>query len=364
MRKAYALQSYLDATLIVMLTLAFTACSGSRSTLPITAVPEGVGIVQSDGIAPEPANESVLIDDAALDSTEVLMSGSTSASGWPANDPQPNQDLASSRARTESDYGNADAGIGGLSILPNGLSLTNIVAQHTIYHGAEGGQTPQLTLLDPVSNQIGDVLLYAPTMHPPNGSCLEAGTAYYNGGSYTDNQTHMYIYAYDFCGGPSREIHPDTVPGWFDTYVRRSPDGFPEYTVQICNCIAPTIWSQRYYNYRTHRFDTFYKTSGTYTGFGDGGWTQFETKYNVPVGTLAPCSPNLPSIEESNVRFYSGRRPIFLDATNSSLDQPEPGETSFGAYGDCFNSNVTPASYRFTLPYGTHRTWQVVSTGH
>lgn len=224
---------------------------------------------------------------------------------------------------------------------------------------------PQLTLLDPVANQIGDVLLYAPTMHAPNGSCLEAGTAYYNGGSSTNDQTYMFIYAFDFCrGGQFHVLQPDIAPGWFATYVRRSRDGFPEYTVEICNCTAAAVWSQRYYNYKRHRFDTFYKTRGTYTGFGEGGWTQFETQYNVPVGTLAQCSPNLPSIEESDVRFYSGHHKIFLNSTNAALDQPEPGEKSFSAYGDCFNHNITRASYRFTLPYGTYRTWRVISTGH
>jgi hypothetical protein len=339
-------------------------CGGSSSAFSPATTAAPARQVQAYAVASEAAGEDALIDRAALDPSDIPMIGVATERGRSSADPRPNRDSASSLARPESYYGNADAGIGGLSILRNDLPLTNIVAMHTIYHGAEGGHIQQLTLLDPVSNQIGDVLLYAPTMHAPNGSCLEAGTAYYNGGSYTNDQTYMYVYAYDFCGGPGRTLHPDIVSSWYPSYVRRSPDGFPQYTVQICECVGPTTWSQRYYNYRTHRFDTFYKTSGTYTGFGEGGWTQFETQYNVPVGTVAPCSPNLPSIEESNVRFYSGRRIIFLNSRNSVLYQPEPGEKSFGAYGDCFNYNETPASYRFTLPYETHRTWRVISTGY
>jgi hypothetical protein len=305
---------------------------------------------------------AVRINAAALDPSVHLMGGSTRGFG---KLPAP-FDGPSHRLHSDSDYGYEDAGQGGLSILQRTApkKRVNLVAFHTLYHGAQWPGGTQINLDAPVQNQIGDVLLYAPTMKAPNGDCIEAGTAYYNGGSYTNYQTHAYIYAFDWCGGPGKTITPDLVKNWFTKYVRVNGDGIPEYAVQLCNCTGPKSWSVRYYNYETNKFDTFYSTTGYYRGFGRGGWTQFETQYNVEQGTSAPCSPNLPPIEDTSVHFVEGNQNVYLTPQNSKLYQPLPGENSFGAWGDCFNYNKTPASYDFTLPHGVYDSWEVVSTGY
>ena len=283
--------------------------------------------------------------------------------GWNAGDPTPHRVASQSRS-SQSYYGYMDAGIGGLDIFANGnLPITNLVANYNVYHGTEGVYTQQLTLLAPGANQVGDDLLYAPSTRPPNGGCIEGGQAYYNGGQYTGYNTHAYIFAFDFCGGSGKSFHPDTSSTWFNTYVRTDKDG-PYYTIQLWNGAGPNVWQQRYYNYTTNQFDLFYQTTGNFTTDGLDGWAQFETKYNVQAGTTAQCSPNLPNIQETSIRFYNGSQTIWLTPSNSSLDQPTPGETSYGSYGTCFNTNITPASYAFSLPYGKYDTWRVTSTGY
>jgi hypothetical protein len=287
--------------------------------------------------------------------------------GWESALPKPERGSTGVQAtrQIESFYGNENAGIGGESILSATAPSpqVNLVAHHSLYHGAEWSGGTQINLLTPVASQIGDVVLYAPTMKAPNGDCLEAGTAYYNGGSFTDDTTHAYIYAFDFCGGPGKTLHPDTVTGWFQKYVRIGADGVPKYVVQICNCKKNQTWSVRYFNHKTKQFDTFYTTTGYYTGFGLGGWTQFETQYNVAAGTMAACSPNLPTIEDADVHFVTDGRNEPLTAKTSTAYQPTSGETSFGAYGTCFNFNKRPASYVFSFPSGKQKSWRVTSTG-
>jgi hypothetical protein len=352
MHSIAAVVSRLTLLIAIFLCVGLSACS-TPVNAPAPILPSAEQSQSGMGQTEESA-----IGHAAFDFSVHVMPG---AATWGGTDPKPQRGAG---VTPQSYYGHADAGIGGMSILPFASPVTNLVAEHTIYHGNEGGFTAQLKLLSPTAAQIGDVLLYAPTMHAPNGACLEAGNAYYNGGAFTDYQTHMYVYAYDFCGGPGRTLHPDTTSGWYTSYVRKSLDGFPQYVVQLCNCIAPNVWSQRYYNFVSHRFDTFYTTEGVYNGFGRGGWTQFETQYNVQAGSVARCSPHLPPVEESLVRFYTPTGVVFLNTGDSALYQPEPGETSFSAYGTCFNYNITPASYRFTLPYFVRFVWRVVSTGY
>jgi hypothetical protein len=339
--------------IFLLLALLLVGCGGVQTVAPV------------DTTAPANSrDDSALqarIDAAALD--PVVRPMTVTTAGWDQTLPKPRRDGAGKYL--ESYYGNANAGQGGESIpsatAPSGV--LNLLAYHTLYHGAEWSGGTQINLKKPVASQIGDVLLYAPTMKAPNGDCLEAGTAYYNGGVYTNYTTHAYIYAFDFCGGPGQTLHPDLVHGWFDKYVRINGGGVPEYAVQICNCTGAQAWSVRYYNYQTNVFDTFYSTTGFYTGFGEGGWTQFETQYNVKSGTSAACSPSLPAIEDTSVHFIVDGRAVWLTPKNAVPYQHLPGETSFGAWGTCFNYNKTKASYVFGFPYRVYDSWKVTSTG-
>lgn len=140
--------------------------------------------------------------------------------------------------------------------------------------------------------------LYAPTTRPPNGSCLEMGTAYTT--PFRGAQTAVYVYVYDFCKSPRHFVCTIPVDATFiQSYVQAVPNGQSTYKIRIMpngdSLIATTVWSAMIYNNVKHDWDTLAVSQG-FVRSDYTGWTWYEK---------GQCSRTLKAIQASNIAYYN-----------------------------------------------------------
>jgi hypothetical protein len=122
-------------------------------------------------------------------------------------------------------------------------------------------------------------------------------------------------------------------------------------------------WNAELFNVVTRKWDVVYNVFGSNS---EGGWTRYATHYQADSGQSVSCPHGLPTIGAANVAQVTtatGGTAGFSTA-DSSVFSPLPGETSFGAFGACFNSGVgpdgktSPASNVFNL-ISPNNAWSV-----
>lgn len=235
-----------------------------------------------------------------------------------------------------------DAGI----LTDGGGRFFGVYAVHRIYTESEFSLTPP-------QNATQAQTLYAPTTRPPNGSCLEVGTAYRTA---PGQPTRVTVYVYDFCNksGYFAFEHPADQT-FLDTYAGAKIDNQRAYALAIFTAdpmiSSNTSWYAQLYNFHLRRWDTLYHTSGYYAD-DKRGWTIFETWFNP-----GQCSKNLKPLVAADISYYDADSHRWFDADNQMT-----GLTMMAHGGaDCFDPNGPP-SYKFHHE-GRWNTWEVVSTG-
>jgi hypothetical protein len=231
-----------------------------------------------------------------------------------------------------------------------GGNYLGVEAVHTVFKQGD------FNLEIPAGAQ-GAQVLFAPTTRPPNGSCLEMGTAYTTVGAHP---TIIYVYVYDFCKSPRKFVYKTAVDDVFlKTYGSRSVDGVWSYKIRIWPADQPkgaqTKWLAQLYNYTQNEWTTVANATGTVPK-DHKGWSIFETWYKQ-----GQCSRTLRTIQAIDISYYNtdtlGWQPITNDMT--------PLHNSLNRGGNCFvdqNANDL-ASYKIFELQDSHG-WQVQGTNH
>jgi hypothetical protein len=200
----------------------------------------------------------------------------------------------------------------------------------------------------------GAQTLYAPTTRPPNGSCLEVGTAYTTPAAFV--QTVVYVYVYDFCKSPVRTLLVNDE--FMHNYVKGLDNGAVAYKIRITpdgnSLAATTTWSAMIYNDVNNEWDTVATSRGVRSD--SAGWSIFETWYGK-----GQCSKTLKLIKAVDIAYYNA----LSGAWEPIVDDMRPLRNDVSRGGNCFMdgdpSNL--ASYKVEKLASSHG-WQVIGTGH
>jgi len=200
--------------------------------------------------------------------------------------------------------------------------------------------------------------LYAPTSRPPNGSCLEVGTAY-----QTDFQspTAVFLYVFDFCGITRRFLRWIKIEDLEKaSYLKQGPNSSYMYYFSISPDMVPvsgtTKWTAELFNFAHRSLDRLAQSQGVSS---DGrGWSIFETYYEQ-----GQCPRSLPRIYSEGIEVMDEISNKWTPSNPSEgLDYKIYDSASPAAY--CFHNDASGlASYKFALETN-QRGWAVVSTGH
>jgi hypothetical protein len=348
-------------------TIGLSACGSDGSVsggIPAPASPGGsLGTLDSD----EASAQAQSLDPAIRPSS--LVNTNWSGAPAPARPYAASGQLdaaapaASGRVTTQSYHLNDDGGQAGINLTPAAGSYVALTATHDVLTPGSGIQLP----VPPAGETMGNYL-YAPTTKGANDACIEIGTSYYRlPGSLS---TAAYVYLYDFCGGPGSTVNVDgTFLTNYVTPASRGRNAHYQMEILEVTTTSPPTWLGRLYNVKSHVWDTLYSTTGSYNGWNGRGWTMYETHFFATNSTPVQCPKSLPTIGASSVRMIAANGAgINFNNSNSSVYTPDPGETSFGAWGGCFNANAGPngsteaASENFSL-LTANTAWSVASTG-
>ena len=248
------------------------------------------------------------------------------------------------------------------SDLSSNSPYTGVCAVHAVYPTGK----IQLKLPD---NATRTQILYAATTRPPNGACIEVGTAYTT--DVNTNKTTAGVYVFDFCkpGGGDFAIPPMPVNGkqpiavdqsFMETYAGASTQGIPAYAISIftpdSTISSNSKWYAQLYNYKTQQWDTIYSTQGFFW-YDTRGWSIFETYFQAGL-----CSESLPPLGADQLSFFN--------SISQTWESVAPQMTQMGvhiSYGgshnnNCFVADATgPASYSVMPSPPVFYWWQVVS---
>ncbi len=166
------------------------------------------------------------------------------------------------------------------------------------YNALFGTQTAYEALQRPVpfpSGASGAEQIFAPTMHPAWGSCLENSSFYI---STADGETAHFT-VFNFCLSSPTFIFDATIDREFlRDYVRLTDGDFPSYVSEIftpdTKPSATSTWYSILYNFRRHRYDLI--TSVNANGFFQAdafGWSVVEPY--AAEGTCPRMAPALAS---------------------------------------------------------------------
>jgi hypothetical protein len=236
--------------------------------------------------------------------------------------------------------------------LKAGSNYFGISGWHSIYLAKD------IDLALPTGGLTGIQYLYAPTARPPNGACLEVGTAYKR---EAGKPTQVFLYAFDFCSDEHQFVR------WLPfgdeeakTLTRTSDVGGLMYLFEIHSNTpvlgGGTVWTANLFDFKANVWKHLAQSTGISSDLR--GWSIFETYYQA-----GQCSKSLPLLFSRNIQLFDGARLSWVAA------QPTPGplyriydSTSQAAH--CFHNDATgAASYLFSLD-SKQGSWQVSSTGH
>jgi hypothetical protein len=244
-----------------------------------------------------------------------------------------------------------------------GGPYTGVFAVHAVY---ETGKIQLKLPANPTRTQI----LYAATTRPPNGSCIEVGTAYTT--DINTKQTTVTVYVFDFCkpGGGDFVIPPIPVDGknpimvddtFMSTYAGASTQGIPAYAVAIFTPDSVisnnSTWYAQLFNYQTKAWDTLYSTQGSFPS-DPRGWSIFETYFQAGL-----CSETLPPLGADELSFFNPANKTWEQVAQ----QMSGGLAVHISYGGIHNNNcfvddpTGKASYVVTPQPPVFYWWRVIS---
>jgi hypothetical protein len=230
-----------------------------------------------------------------------------------------------------------------------GGSYLGVEALHTVF------ETGNFDLPIPAGAQ-GAQTLYAPTTRPPNGACLEVGTAYT---TLPGRTTTVYVYVFDFCSSPKRFVKQIAVDDKFmDTYAGESINGVRAYKIRIVpdtkSLTSQTKWSAKIYDYVKQQWFLLGVGQG-YVASDYNGWSIFETWYKK-----GQCSKTLKSLGALHIAYYD----VLSDTWDPISDKMRDLKTTLHQGGNCFMDQDTNnlASYSLSRLQSEHG-WKVTGTG-
>jgi hypothetical protein len=244
-----------------------------------------------------------------------------------------------------------------------GGPYTGVFALHAVYPTG----SIRLTLPDHATRTQ---ILYAATTRPPNGSCLEVGTAYVT--DINTKQTAATVYVYDFCkaGGGDFAIPPiptdDKQPIQIDndfmvTYAGAQTSDIPAYALAIytpdSTITSSSTWYAQLFNYRTKQWQTLYSTTGSFP-YDPRGWSIFETYFQSGL-----CSESLPPLGADEISFFNASTQTWERAA-AQMPSGLAVHISYGGAhnNNCFAADPTgPASYLVVPQPPAFYWWQVRS---
>lgn len=167
--------------------------------------------------------------------------------------------------------------------------------------------------------------LYTPTHLSPGGACMETVTAHwrYQGMGAT---AHGHGF-WDFCesdgqGGWQVFELMDSI--WTNRYVRKS-QGKLRYWTQVYQDF-PLSWKGLLYNFEQGVWEEKTAITGlSRAGFGQTGWTMWESHYLMDVARVCP---KFPDIQASDLQVYVNGAWTRLTASNS--------DDTLGPFGQCW----------------------------
>lgn len=218
-----------------------------------------------------------------------------------------------------------------------------IFGLHTAY---EASQAP----LPYPAGASGPENIFAPTLHPAWGSCLENSTYYITQSSA--NQVANFT-VFNFCEPPDSATFIYSTPidrRFLEEYVRLGPGNLPTYATEIFTPdIVPSAnstWYSLLWNFRRHRYDRMISASANGSFQADAfGWSIVE-----PYPAAGPC-PRLAPIMASSLSVYN----VGTQRWDALAPQLAGGAYTFisvegGSANNCLLGDSTgPASINFTL---------------
>jgi len=241
---------------------------------------------------------------------------------------------------------------------------TGAFAIHAVY------KTGTIQLKLPV-NATRTQILYAPTTRPPNGACLEVGTAYTT--DITTKQTSASVYVYDFCkpGGSDFAIPPIAVDGqpqpiavdddFMATYAGAVTNNrIPAYVVAIftpdSTVSSTSTWYAQLFNYKTTKWDIKYSGHGSFAA-DPRGWSIFETYFQAGL-----CSESLPQLGADQLAFFNPKSQAWESLAQQMQSVSLHISTGGSHNNNCFVADQTgPASYSVVPTPPEFSWWQVSS---
>jgi hypothetical protein len=149
----------------------------------------------------------------------------------------------------------------------------------------------------------GNDILYAPTMKPADGSCIEVVTVH--------TTSTPQVWAWDWCGSVAPAAEVNVNSGFLSKYTT-TVNGRSAYTTAEVQTDASTnTWTAYLYDYATQAWDTLFTSSGTDQSGLSYGWDMFEfySTVNSGTGETYVCSDlqkSGTSIESSSIQIDSG----------------------------------------------------------
>jgi hypothetical protein len=344
MYQSLSLGSRATLVLTTMLSLCLTVC-GQQSPVPPVPEAQGPYVPEKPSIkvntappAPRPAARAMSDMDRFRDSR------------------QSNQLLSST---IDTDHENAGV------MTEKGGAYTGIFAVHPVY------QTGTIQLKLPESATRTQIL-YAATSRPPNGSCLEVGTAYTT--DIISKRTKVSVYVYDFCkaGGGNWAIPPIPVDGmsppievdqdFMNRYAGAKTKNIHAraYAVVIftpdTNITATSKWYAQIFNYSTKQWETKYSTQGSFLD-DQRGWSIFETYFQTGL-----CSESLPDLGADELSLFNAATQKWEPISNKMPNLPVKITHGGDHNNNCFIADQTgPASYTVAPDPPTFYWWHVLS---
>lgn len=219
------------------------------------------------------------------------------------------------------------------------------------WYGASAMYDLNLNLQLPTPWGGHDVSVYAPTMMPPGGTCLEVTQVYHR--ESDGSTTGKFFGIWDWCeSGEDGEfdVFDQQVTTWTNRYVR-TYQGKPMYAVSI---VTPNTgstmgqcWYANIYDYLAGGWvQKLARCGQPQHGWGNTGWTMWESVFL----TNGAC-PTLPSIRSLDIMLYDPNSGTPTPFTNWPSDNVQ-----LGPYGTCWPSG--PYTFVSPVPGVAANSWR------
>ncbi|MEU6174243.1 hypothetical protein ABZ832_20265 [Streptantibioticus parmotrematis] len=186
-----------------------------------------------------------------------------------------------------------------------------------------------------------DDVLYAPTLKPRDGACIEMVTV------HTNDQPQ--IWAWDWCTSTGQDVGASVdVDSSFLKDYGTTVNGRSAYTVEVAlTDAASNTWTAYLYDYATKAWQTFFTSGGTDQAGVDYGWDMFEfySAVDRSTGNVQVCDDlSGRTVESSSLQVQTSAGWSPADPGNSSAFPSDSMDPSTYLCSGVTSSMVTPNS--------------------